>query len=797
MPHLMRFALLAGPHAHGSGRRMLSPRRPLRHLCLPSGRPVPLPDHQLPPAPGQLRRLAVFAIVLVLLAGAGCSGSRKKEAEVEAFLRNSASYYVKKGSDAVAAGDYQGALHQFRQAIALTPFDPVAHNDMGVAFYHLGQLDSALAYYQTAIRLRPDYLRAISNLSKTYLDLGQTRYALAAAERLLELDPASATAHLLQAEIYGKSGRIEEAITATRDALKADSSDTGVHNNLGVLYFRSGRIDEAVECYRRILEQDSTVAAAWFNLGNALARKCLLVEAQFNYRRALAHNPAMTSAANNHGLVYLFMDQLVAADRDFHRALATDSTAAPVHFNLSIVRTRLDSLPAALTSVRRAIALQPGMANFYLQQGMILERIGQADSAAAALERAIALDSTLSAGYNSLGNIMAESKPELARQAYEKALANYDEFILRRYGRANEAVEQGYFDLLATCKENWQIQADHAMVYNNLGKVYLQLNQFDEAAAAFDKAVELQPELWEPAENLAVVRFAQKRDAEGRELAARGRLNRARAALRADSVAIAEKLVQEAMRLQPRLAGGHALLAQIHERKGDVQKAEATYRAGLRLHPREHAIHHAYGRFLNRQERNREAREQLLAAIAIDPSHEETRYLLGGIYHKLGEPEKAEEEFAAGHYLLGRGYERAGYLDRAMEEYRMAARMQPLQLDYLASQGLIFLKKRLSAEAEALFRSVLGREERNPVALYGMGLVQGERGQHDQAVAWLQAALAERPEVAEVHRALAVSYYYLGQLDLAREQALKARALGAEIKAELATALNIPEITPR
>ncbi|HOT96817.1 MAG TPA: tetratricopeptide repeat protein [bacterium] len=744
-----------------------------------------------------IRMTIALTAGLFLLVCCACSGGRKKEQEVEAFLHNSASYYIKKGTDAITAGHYQEAVPLFRQAIALTPYDPVAQNDLGVAFYHLHQLDSALAYYQTAIRLRPDYTRAISNLSKTYSELGQKNYALAAAERLIELEPQSAAGYLLQAEIYDKNDQYDLAIEASRKALAADSSLKEVWNNLGVLYFRSGRLDQALECYQRVLAKDSTYSSAWFNLGNVLARKCLLEEAQFNYRKALEYNPQMSSAANNHGLVYLYQDRLVEADRDFHRALAADSSAPAIYYNLSIVQERLDSLQLALASIDRAIQLRPAIANFYLQRGTVLERLGQKEAAVAAIERAVTLDSTLSAGYNTLGNLMAADNPAGARAAYEKAVANYDEYLQRRYGRATQVIDKGYFDLLAACKDRRQLLTDHAMVFNNLGKSWLQAGNYPEAGKAFAKAVELQPELWEPAENLAVVLIAQKKNEEARKLLAQGRLNRARAALRADSLDAAASLLHQALRLQPRLRGSYGLLAQVQERKGQIKEAEATLRTGLKLYPAEAALHLACGRFLYHQGRLAEARTALTTAVTLDPKQDESRYLLAGIYRTLGETEKADREIARSHAILGQGYEEAGFLDRAMEEYHLAAAADPREMEYPARQGVIFLKKRLYEDAARCFDLALASDKANVTAMYGKGTLLGELKSHEEAVRWLQAAIAAAPDHGLAHQALAVNYYFLGRLDAARQEAQAAQKLGIALNEAFLKALGLPALTPR
>ncbi len=738
------------------------------------------------------RKLLLLLPLFCSLFLSGCAGSRKEGDEVEAFLRSSASYYIKKGADAIEAGRYLEAVPHFRQAIALTPFDPVAHNDLGVAFYHLGQLDSALFYYQAAIRLRPDYIRAISNLSKTYADLGDKNYAFAAAERIIELAPSSPTGYLLQAEIYDKYEQYDEAIQATLTALAIDSTQKDLRNNLGVLYFRRGRLDLAINCYQQVLDLDSTYAVAYFNLGNVLARKCLLEEAQHNYLRALHFNPKMTSAANNHGLVHLFQGRLEEAGSDFYRALASDSTAPAALYNLSIVQMRLDSLEQALTSIGRAIALRPAVANFFLQEGSILQRLGREEEALAAMHKAVALDSTLSAGYNSLGNLMVSEHPDLATEAYEKAAANYDEYMQRRYGRSTRIMEKGYFDLMATCKDRWQIRTDHALIYNNLGKSYLRLGNYEQARKAFVRARELQPDLWEPAENLAMVLIAQNREKEARTWLAAGRLNRARAALLADSLDAAESLLREAGRMQPGLQGSHEVLARLHERRGDITKAESTIRNGVKLYPADAGIHQAYGRFLSRQGRFSEAREQLLKAVALDPRREEAHYQLSAIYRTLGETQKADAEVARSHHILGEGYEEAGFFDRAMEEYQLAAVADPARMEYVASQGIIHLKRGLYTDAERLFRAALEKEEKNPLALYGMGVLSGERKQHEQAVTWLQSALAVQPDNGQFHQALAVSYYFLGRLDSARAEAQTAQKLGVTLHENFLKAIDLP-----
>src|SRR4051812_19843052 len=57
-------------------------------------------------------------------------------------------------------GHLREAAEDFRTAVALTPNDPVAHNNLGNALRPLGLWEEALAACEQALALAPDYLDA-------------------------------------------------------------------------------------------------------------------------------------------------------------------------------------------------------------------------------------------------------------------------------------------------------------------------------------------------------------------------------------------------------------------------------------------------------------------------------------------------------------------------------------------------------------------------------------------------------------------------------------------------------------
>lgn len=199
----------------------------------------------------------------------------------------------------------------------------------------------------------------------------------------------------------------------------------------------------------------------------------------------------------------------VAAQGVLGRLLNSEPQNAQAHFQLGLTQFRSGQNEAAVASVDKAIALQPAKADFHVLRGNILgnmasnanifRAMGLAEDGLASLQKAVQLEpgnrNARMALFNWYSNV-----PRLGGGGADKALALVEETIALdpgqgHYLKALVQLKQKHFAAAQT-EARLAVAADPKLhlAYNLLGYAELELKQFDQALADFQKQVELAPE---------------------------------------------------------------------------------------------------------------------------------------------------------------------------------------------------------------------------------------------------------------------------------------------------------------
>lgn len=226
------------------------------------------------------RRLAVLLLAVLLLV-TGCSGNSKEKYT----LRTT-------GIDQLNAGDYDGAIQSFEQALEKSS-KVVGEFEKDVLKYR-AEAETGAADYQAAVHTyevlcqideeRPEYLYRMSML---HGKLGMSEEALGEYKKAYEKKPddtQAVQALLIVGQTLNDKERYDEAMELYTQAMNGGAVSGELYNRMGVCQLDGGNYDEALEYFEKgMLLGDKNCRA------ELLYHQALVYERKLDFARALEY----------------------------------------------------------------------------------------------------------------------------------------------------------------------------------------------------------------------------------------------------------------------------------------------------------------------------------------------------------------------------------------------------------------------------------------------------------------------------------------------------------------------------
>ena len=412
-----------------------------------------------------------------------------------------------------AEGDQEAALAAYAQAVASAPTELETQRRYIALLELTGRTSEALAQVEKVARIAPGDPRFQLELAERYFRAGHRSAALATLRRMTARFGGEPSVQGALAELYRRWGEEKLAIEAYERVVRIEPGDPTHLENLGEQYFQKGEKKRAVQVWKRIAAAGTPEATA--RLAEVYAEHDMGPEAIETYLRAIELGPGdpellrglATTLERQQNLdrarqVWGEILEVTAGDPG-HKALRREARTRVVAllarqpgrpllaqanrwqaawnreppdieagYSLVEAYLKLDRDEAAQTVLTRLLELRPEDADALHQLAQVRRALGELDGAIAVYRR------------------LAELQPSRERE-YLNHIAGL-ELLLYRDDRA-----------LASARKARDKHPNDPVVHERLGEIFERTEDWNEAASAYRRVLELDHRNFEVRRKLA------------------------------------------------------------------------------------------------------------------------------------------------------------------------------------------------------------------------------------------------------------------------------------------------------
>lgn len=393
--------------------------------------------------------------------------------------------YYDSGKEHLNAERYAEAVSTFQKILTLDANIERSSQDsdienkhiythLGAAYIRLKEYQKAIDTLQNAIALDANLIDANYNLGYAYVEQGAYEQAIPHLERAITIVPNLKRAHYHLARSHRELGNLEAATHAITETLRLDPN------------------------YQRAHELASSIKLAHYNRGITYLNDEHYSEAVPAFQNAITLDPDYTTAHYNLGVTYLKMETYPRAVEAFQQTIALDATNKTAHHSLALAYLGNQELGKARDAARDALKLDPN----YQPAISLLEAIDPSftrpktqhvvpsdDTVNNALDEVINTD-TNSQPTDQISDNTNQTQPSESTKTTDTPSNTSDG--QKHYERGEAFLNNGqYNEAAAAFKRAIKADPNFADAHYSLGIAYLEMDAYDDAKIEAEKASKL------------------------------------------------------------------------------------------------------------------------------------------------------------------------------------------------------------------------------------------------------------------------------------------------------------------
>jgi tetratricopeptide (TPR) repeat protein len=347
-----------------------------------------------------------------------------------------------------------------------------------------------------------------------------------------------------------------------------------------------------------------------------------------------------------------------------------------------------------------------------------------------------------------------------------------------------------YDEAIAAFHRAIELEPTYVSPYHGLGNIYDRLEQYDKAKGAYQQAIALSPDNPFPHYGLGNVYRALRLYDDA--IASYEHANRLDASLgypyhglgqvyrelgRHDDAILA---FQKAIYVNPTDVYPHNGLAHVYRALERYDEAIGAYQQASDINPSDPYPHHGLGQIYRRLGRYDKAIAAFEQAIKLEPTDTYPYNGLGHVYRALGHHHKAIRAFqqatdldpldAYAYKALAEAYDEVGHYQEALSAWQKASQLDPTDPAPYHELGLVYRTLGHFDKAIKAYQQAIPLDPNDAYPYHGLGNIYLTLGRYHEAEASYKRALDLDPQNAFAHQNLATIYLHQRKLKQAQHQ---------------------------